>query len=68
MLPSRDEILEQLYQLREHGERRSDEASRFIGGECRVALYALVQAHSALARSEILGGLYYLRAAFTTCV
>lgn len=61
MLPTRDELIDELVRLRDEGERRPDEASRSVAGECRIALYALMQAHNAVARNEPLGGLQYLR-------
>jgi len=61
MMPDRGDILKLLEGVRDEGEARPDEVSQFVGSEARVATYALVQGHNAIARDDLLGGLQSLR-------
>ncbi len=68
MPSSTEETAERLVAARDHGERQLDEASQFIGSECRVALYAFIHGNNAIARDELLGGMQYLRLLSETAI
>lgn len=59
--PDRGDIVNRLVALRDRAAGGRSEASEYVGEECRVAVYALIQGSNALARHDSLGGLQYLR-------
>lgn len=64
----RSQLTAELDRLRDLGEGRDDDASQFIGGECRVAGLATARAYEAILSNDAIGSILYLRLIAETAI